>query len=110
MDRVEVIKSRNTKKISKVIFNFPSLMNNGAEEEVRREYQELLDAEEQLQEARDTVRTLETIFNEKKRVFNSKSSLFTLEFETTEKKHVIHEPNISLLGMGNDIIGRQSSI
>lgn len=110
MDRVTVIKSQDRRKIDKVIFSFPELMGEGAEEEIRKEYQELLDTGDKLQEAREKVREYENLLNKKKEAFNAKSSLFTLEFVTIEKQHITHETSITLQGMGNDIIGRQTSL
>jgi len=47
------------KKIEKIVFNFPELMAEDAEDKIRNLINRQQDLEEQLQEARQTVRTLE---------------------------------------------------
>lgn len=108
MEKVTVLKSTNKNKVERVIFKFPELMNPNAEEEVKKEYYELLESERKLQDARDEVRRLENEYNKKKQLFKDKEDFFTLEFETVTKEHITRSSGITLKGVGNDIIGRST--
>lgn len=108
MEKVTTLKVENKNKVVRVIFKFPELMNPNAEEDVKKEYYELLDSERKLQDARDEVRKLEREYNEKKQSFHSKEGMFTLEFETETKEHITRSSGITLKGVGNDIIGRST--
>lgn len=109
MEKREIVKIQDKTRIKKVIFNHPELMTEDSEELIKKEYYELIETEEQLYRAREEVRHLEDIFKEKKEAFKSKESLFTLEFEFTDKEVVTQESALSFKGIGNDIWGRPAT-
>ena len=84
-------------------------MNEGAQEEIKNDYNELLSLEEELYNAREVVRELEKKLTEKKKKFDEKTLLCTLEFETSEKEVVTYESYALFKGMGNDTLGHYNS-
>nr|DAU04168.1 MAG TPA: hypothetical protein [Crassvirales sp.] len=96
-------------KVKAVHFKYPEMMNEGAQEEIKNDYNELLSLEEELYDAREVVRELEKKLTEKKKKFDEKTSLCTLEFETSEKDIVNYESYALLKGMGNDTLGHYNS-
>jgi hypothetical protein len=55
------------------------------------------------------VRELEKKLTEKKKKFDEKTLLCTLEFETSEKEIVNYESYVLLKGMGNDTLGHYNT-
>lgn len=96
-------------KVKAVHFKYPEMMNEGAQEEIKNDYNELLSLEEELYDAREVVRELEKKLTEKKKKFDEKTSLCTLEFETSEKDIVNYESYVLFNGMGNDTLGHYNS-
>lgn len=96
-------------KVREVHFKYPEMMNEGAQEEIKNDYNELLSLEEELYNAREVVRELEKKLTEKKKKFDEKTLLCTLEFETSEKEVVNYESYVLFKGMGNDTLGHYSS-
>ena len=96
-------------KVKEVHFKYPEMMNEGAQEEIKNDYNELLSLEEELYNAREVVRELEKKLTEKKKKFDEKTLLCTLEFETSEKEVVNYESYVVFKGMGNDTLGHYSS-
>ena len=96
-------------KVKEVHFKYPEMMNEGAQEEIKNDYNELLSLEEELYNAREVVRELEKRLTEKKKKFDEKTLLCTLEFETSEKEVVNYESYVLFKGMGNDTLGHYSS-
>lgn len=84
-------------------------MNEGAQEEIKNDYNELLSLEEELYNAREVVRELEKKLTEKKKKFDEKTLLCTLEFETSEKEVVNYESYVLFKSMGNDTLGHYNS-
>lgn len=84
-------------------------MNEGAQEEIKNDYNELLSLEEELYNAREVVRELEKKLTEKKEKFDEKTLLCTLEFETSEKEVVNYESYVLFKSMGNDTLGHYNS-
>lgn len=91
-------------KVKAVHFKYPEMMNENAQEEIKNDYNELLSLEEELYSAREVVRELE-----KKKKFEEKTLLCTLEFETSEKDIVNYESYALFKGMGNDTLGHYNS-
>ena len=96
-------------KVKAVHFKYPEMMNEGAQEEIKNDYSELLSLEEELYNAREIVRELEKKLTEKKKRFDERTSLCTLEFETSEKDIVNYESYVLFKGMGNDTLGHYNS-
>lgn len=96
-------------KVKAVHFKYPEMMNESAQEEIKNDYNELLSLEEELYNAREVVRELEKKLTEKKKKFEEKTLLCTLEFETSEKDIVNYESYALFKGMGNDTLGHYNS-
>lgn len=96
-------------KVKVVHFKYPEMMNENAQEEIKNDYNELLSLEEELYNAREVVRELEKKLTEKKKKFDEKTLLCTLEFETSEKDIVNYESHVLFKGMGNDTLGHYNS-
>ena len=105
MEKVTVLKTTNKNKVERVVFKFPELMNSDAEEDIKKEYYELLESERKLQDAREEVRRAENEYNARKERFRAKEPFFTLEFETITKEYITRNSGITIKGHGNDIIG-----
>lgn len=75
-------------RIKNVVFHYPNLMSENADEEIKEEYYKIQEFEELLDSARENVRHLESTIKELKNSFSSKASLFTLEFVEMEVEHV----------------------
>lgn len=84
-------------KVKAVHFKYPEMMNENAQEEIKNDYNELLSLEEELYNAREVVRELEKKLTEKKKKFDEKTLLCTLEFETSEKDIVGSNPTLSTI-------------
>lgn len=91
-------------KVKAVHFKYPEMMNESAQEDIKNDYNELLSLEEELYNAREVVRELEKKLTEKKKKFDEKTLLCTLEFETSEKEIVNYESYVLFKNMGNDTI------
>ena len=96
-------------KVKAVHFKYPEMMNENAQEEIKNDYNELLSLEEELYNAREVVRELEKKLTEKKKKFEEKTLLCTLEFETSEKDIVNYESYALFKGMGNDTLDHYNS-
>lgn len=96
-------------KVKAVHFKYPEMMNESAQEDIKNDYNELLSLEEELYNAREVVRKLEKKLTEKKKKFEEKTLLCTLEFETSEKEIVNYESYVLFKNMGNDTLGHYSS-
>lgn len=96
-------------KVKAVHFKYPEMMNESAQEDIKNDYNELLSLEEELYNAREVVRELEKKLTEKKKKFDEKTLLCTLEFETSEKEIVNYESYVLLKGMGNDTLGHYNT-
>lgn len=96
-------------KVKAVHFKYPEMMNENAQEDIKNDYNELLSLEEELYNVREVVRKLEKKLTEKKKKFEEKTLLCTLEFETSEKEIVNYESYVLFKNMGNDTLGHYST-
>ena len=96
-------------KVKAIHFKYPEMMNENAQEEIKNDYNELLSLEEKLYSAREFVREYEKKLAEKKKKFEEKTLLCTLEFETREKEVVNYKSQVLFKGMGNDTLGHYST-
>lgn len=86
------------RKIKDVKFLYPNLMSDTAKEDIIDEYNYILELEDNLDKEREYVRSLEGYLKEAREKFNTKSNLFTLEFEDKEVEHVDRtEVNLSVV-------------
>lgn len=81
-----VVEDKN--RIKEVVFKYPHLMSGAAANDIKEEYYDILELEEELDKYRNHVRLLESTILEKKKEFISKSELFSLVFETKEEEQV----------------------
>lgn len=81
-----VVEDKNI--IKEVVFKYPHLMSGTAANDIKEEYYDILELEEELDKYRNHVRLLESTILEKKKEFISKSELFSLVFETKEEEQV----------------------
>ena len=81
-----VVEDKN--RIKEIVFKYPHLMSDTAANDIKEEYYNILELEEELDKYRNHVRLLESTILEKKKEFISKSELFSLVFETKEEKQV----------------------
>lgn len=105
MEKVQTLVITNTRKIKKVHFKFPDIMSSDAEEVIKKDYQNLVELKDKLQEYRTKVMETETKIAEAEKAFREKSHGCTIEFETSEEKYVSRQSSILIKGQGNDILG-----
>ena len=86
METIHKVKVVDRTKIKSVTFKHPELMGKEAEKMVKLEYRALMDAQEELYEAREKVRKLEKRLDAMQKAWNSKKDMFDIEFESTEKE------------------------
>lgn len=86
METIHKIKVTNKDKVVAVKFKHPELMHPGADKAVVEEYHRLLYKDKELHLARERVRQLEKEYSSLEKEWASKSEMFELEFETTEKE------------------------
>lgn len=98
METIHKIKVVDYAKIKRVTFKHPELMGKDAEKMVKLEYRALMDAQEELYEAREKVRKLEKRLDAMQKAWNSKKEMFDIEFESTEKEVKTEKSNMLLNG------------
>lgn len=98
-----------TKILSKVTPKYPELYKDTIEQDIKKEYSELLELENKLFDLRDAVRTLEEDYNNRKEAFHSKTQGMTLEYETYEKDVVQGKGSFRINNLGNETLGSFSS-
>lgn len=94
-----LVEVEDRRKIKKVHFKSSELFRPEAEQMVIDLYNNIIEAEDELNAARESVRTLEKEVKEKKMEFSCLEGLFDLEFETKEESRV--ETNRVMLGIVN---------
>ena len=105
MEKVQTLVITNTRKIKKVHFKFPDIMSSDAEEVIKKDYQNLIEHKDKLQECSAKVTETEKKVAEAEEAFREKSHGCTIEFETSEKEYVSRQSSILIKGQGNDILG-----
>ena len=98
-----------TKILSKVTPKYPELYKDTIEQDIKKEYSELLELEDKISDLRNTVRTLEEDYNKKKEEFHSKTQGMTLEYETYEKEIIKSKDSFRINNLGNETLGSFSS-
>lgn len=94
-----LVEVEDRRKIKKVHFKSSELFRSEAEQMVIDLYNNIIETEDQLNEARELVRSLEKEVKEKKMKFSCLEGLFDLEFETKEQERV--ETQRVMLGIVN---------
>ena len=98
METIHKVKVVDRTKIKSVTFKHPELMGKDAEKMVKLEYRALMDAQNELYEARDHVRNLERKFKAMEDSWNAKKDMFDIEFESTEKEVRTEKSNMTING------------
>lgn len=102
----ELIKVEDKSTITNIVFKFPELMREDAEEIVKEKYSYLISLQDKLQKARSEVRSLEEevkIETEKWRVLQN---VMGYSHPTSEKIVKVETCSLTIQGHGNDIIGK----
>lgn len=104
---MEILRTEDRSKISKVIFKFPELMGDldKMEQIIKDEYNKIQELQSSIAEARINLWKQEEELEKRKKKFSEKQSLFELQFEIKEKEYHVEKCSIMLKGHGNDIIG-----
>ena len=102
MNKIEI---EDRTKVKEVIFKYPTLMSNDAEERIKDDYKTLLDLEEKVYSKREELRALEEKRDKHKSEFDNQKHLFTLIFETKTKEVIKNKTNIKFGNLGNDTLG-----
>jgi hypothetical protein len=98
MEKIHKVKVVDRTRIKSVTFKHQELMGKDAEKMVKLEYRALMDAQEELYEAREKVRKLEKRLDAMQKAWNSKKEMFDIEFESTEKEVKTEKSNMLLNG------------
>lgn len=83
-----LVKVEDKSRIKDVKFKYPRIHGEGAIEEVKHLYNDMMETEHQLDDARDLVRTLENELHEKRELFYDLQNVMSLEFEEIDTEHV----------------------
>ena len=85
METIHKVRVEDKTKIKHISFKYPELMGKESIGLIKAEYKALLDAREELYEARERVRLLEKKVKKFEEDWNSKKNMFDIEFESYEK-------------------------
>lgn len=107
MDNITTIKVTDYSRIKSAKSKFPDITVDNSDEYLKYLHSEMLRTKVELNKARELVRLWEDNYNKAKEEFNKLAELFHIEYETITKEHITHENNLGIIGMGNDIIGKQ---
>ena len=109
---MEILRTEDRTKISKVIFKFPELMGDldKMEQIIKDEYNKIQELKSSISEARKNLWKQEEELEKRKKKFYDKQSLFELQFEIQEKEYQVEKCSIMIKGHGNDIIGKTNVI
>lgn len=110
MEEKKKIVTENRHKIKKVHFKYPELMAEDAEKRLEEEYYKILYQDRRLHNLRDEIREVEETLKNLKKVFEEKSHLFDIEFETETAEYTTHENTVMIKGCGNSILGTSSRL
>lgn len=102
MNKIEI---EDKTKVKEVIFKYPELMSNDAEERIKDDYKTLLDLEEKVYSKREELRALEEQRDKHKSAFDNQKHLFTLIFESKTKEVIKNKTNIKFGNLGNETLG-----
>ena len=83
-----LVRVEDKSRIKDVKFKYPRVHGEAAIEEVKHLYNDMLETEQQLADARDLVRALENELKEKREIFYDLQNIMSLEFDMRETEHV----------------------
>lgn len=105
MEKTQTLQITDTRRIKSISFKFPDIVAPNAEEIIKKDYQNLINLKDKLQEYRAKVRETEKEVIEAEKAFAEKSYGCVIEFETTEKEYISRQSSLLIKGQGNDLLG-----
>lgn len=102
----EIIKIEDKSTISDIVFKFPELMRENAKEIIKERYSHLMSLQDELQKARNNVRSLEEEVKRETEVWRFLQSIMSYSHPTSEKTIKSETCGLTIKGHGNDIIGK----
>lgn len=102
----EVIKVEDKSTITNIVFKFPELMREDAEEVVKEKYSYLISLQDKLQKARSEVRSLEEEVKIETEKWRLLQDIISYSHPTSEKIVKSETCSLTIQGHGNDIIGK----
>ena len=103
---METIKVEDKSTITNIVFKFPELMREGAEEIIKERYSHLISLQDKLQEARSNVRSLEEEVKREMGEWRTLQDIVSYSHPTSEKIVKVETCGLTIQGHGNDIIGK----
>jgi predicted nuclease with TOPRIM domain len=104
MEDIIKVEDRNT--ITNIVFKFPELMREDAEEIVKERYSYLTSLQDKLQKARSEVRSLEEEVKRETEEWRTLQDIVSYSHPTSEKIIKVETCGLTIQGHGNDIIGK----
>ena len=102
----ELIKVEDKSTITNIVFKFPELMREGAEDIIKMKYSHLTSLQDKLQEARSNVRSLEEEVKREMEEWRTLQDIVSYSHPTSEKIIKVETCSLTIQGHGNDIIGK----
>lgn len=99
MEVVHKVRVEDKTKIKNIRFKYPDIVGEDAGDNIKREYEELLNAKVNLSKARAEVRELEKIYDKLEKEWMGKQHLFDIEFESFEKEVKTGKSNLLFKGL-----------
>ena len=104
MEGIIKVEDRNT--INNIVFKFPELMREDAEDTIKMKYSHLISLQDKLQEARSNVRSLEEEVKREMEEWRTLQDIVSYSHPTSEKIVKVETCSLTIKGHGNDIIGK----
>ena len=104
MEDIIKVEDRNT--ITNIVFKFPELMREDAEDTIKMKYSHLMSLQDKLQEARSNVRSLEEEVKKEMEEWRTLQDIVSYSHPTSEKIVKVETCGLTIKGHGNDIIGK----
>lgn len=104
MEDIIKVEDRNT--INNIVFKFPELMREDAEDTIKMKYSHLISLQDKLQEARSNVRSLEEEVKREMEEWRTLQDIVSYSHPTSEKIVKVETCGLTIQGHGNDIIGK----
>lgn len=83
-----IVQVEDRSRIKKIHFKYPHLFKPEAEQDIINMYKDILETDDRLTSARQSVRDLEKELKQKRDKFNEMEAMFTIEYEQKETEHV----------------------
>lgn len=97
------------KEIESIVFTFPEMINNKAEDIIRTKHNEVYSIINALDEAREKVRELEFKLEKEKALFKELTKQCTITYKKEEQQTIqVTKSNMLIKNRGNDTLGTYS--